>query len=89
MTNNTLFERCSVNTNKESDVFVGIQKVGDIYQINFPLGFHVSDTEKLLRKDILLLLNVLEQNIDRRESTVSVGAVGETRRLYRYMLIFI
>ena len=87
MTNNTLFERCSVNTNKESDVFVGIQKVGDIYQINFPLGFHVSDTEKLLRKDILLLLNVLEQNIDRRESTVSVGAVGENKE--RYMLIFI
>lgn len=90
MTNNTLFERCSVNTNKESDVFVGIQKVGDIYQINFPLGFHVSDTEKLLRKDILLLLNVLEQNIDRRESTVSVGAVGENKEtvpVYAYLYL--
>lgn len=90
MVNSTLFERCCVNTNKESDVFVGIQKVEDTYQINFPLGFHISDTEKLLRKDILLLLNVLAQNTDRKESEVSAGIRGNNQEsipIYAYLYL--
>jgi hypothetical protein len=68
MNSNTLFERCHVNTNIEDDVFVGIQKKDDYYEVNFPLGFHLSSSEKELRKDIITLMNVLARSTDKRES---------------------
>lgn len=73
MINNTLFDRCKVNTNIESDVFVGIQKTGDIYEVSFPLGYHLSESEKDLRKDIISLMNVLAKSIDKKESEIYVG----------------
>lgn len=73
MTNNTLFDRCRANTNIENDVFVGIQKAGDIYEVSFPLGYHLSKEEKGLRKDILCLMNVLAKTVDKKESEVYIG----------------
>lgn len=68
MQNSTLLERCKVNTNLENDTFVGIDAAGGNISVNFPLGFRLSGDEKNLRKDILLMLNVLAKNTDRKES---------------------
>ena len=73
MTNNSLFDRCRTNTNIENDVFVGIQRKDDYYEVNFPLGYHRSEDEKGLRKDILSLINVLAKNTDKKESEIYVG----------------
>lgn len=73
MTNNSLFERCRTNTNIESDVFVGIRRKDEYYEVNFPLGYYRSEDEKGLRKDILSLINVLAKNTDKKESEIYVG----------------
>lgn len=73
MMNNSLFDRCRTNTNIESDVFVGIRRKDEYYEVNFPLGYHRSEDEKGLRKDILSLINVLAKNTDKKESEVYVG----------------
>ena len=55
-----LKEKCYINTNKDDDTFVGIQCLDGDIKINFPLGFSLDSTsDSTLRKDILLLLNVL------------------------------
>ncbi|MDE7435551.1 MAG: LlaJI family restriction endonuclease [Lachnospiraceae bacterium] len=77
MASNTLFDRCHVNTNIENDVFVGIQKKDDYYEVDFPLGYHLSSDEKGLRKDILSLLNVLSRYIDKRQSELYDGLKNE------------
>ena len=73
MTNNSLFDRCRTNTNIDNDVFVGIRRKDDYYEVNFPLGYHRSEDEKGLRKDILSLINVLAKNTDKKESEIYVG----------------
>lgn len=73
MTNNSLFDRCRTNTNIESDVFVGIRRKDEYYEVNFPLGYHCSEDEKGLRKDILSLINVLAKNKNKKESEIYVG----------------
>lgn len=77
MPNNTLFDRCRTNTNMESDVFVGIRRKDGYYEVNFPLGYHRSEDEKGLRKDILSLINVLAKNTEKKESKVYVGIKGD------------
>ena len=55
-----LKEKCYINTNKDEDTFVGVQCIDGDIKINFPLGFSLDATsDSTLRKDILLLLNVL------------------------------
>lgn len=55
-----LKEKCYINTNKDEDTFVGVQWLDGDIKINFPLGFSLDATsDSTLRKDILLLLNVL------------------------------
>lgn len=50
------------------DTFVGLKcDDGDI-SINFPIGYHISEGNKELRKDILLLFTTLATNTERRES---------------------
>ncbi|MCI8931570.1 MAG: LlaJI family restriction endonuclease [Lachnospiraceae bacterium] len=73
MTNNSLFDRCKTNTNIDGDVFVGIRRKGEYYEVNFPLGYHRSEDEKGLRRDILSLINVLAKNIDKKESEIHLG----------------
>ncbi len=74
---NTLFDRCRVNTNKESDVFVGITRKEDTYEVNFPIGYHLSADEKGLRRDIYSLLNVLTRYTKKRESEIQDGLKSE------------
>lgn len=73
MANNSLFDRCRTNTNIDSDVFVGIRRKDEYYEVNFPLGYHRSEDEKGLRKDILSLINVLAKNSNKKESEIYVG----------------
>jgi len=73
MRNNSLFDRCRVNTNIDNDVFVGLQRKDGVYEIKFPLGYHLGNEEKELRKDILLLINVLSQNTEKKESEIYNG----------------
>jgi len=74
MSEKVLRDRCKINTNIDTDTFVGVKgEAGDI-TVNFPLGFHLSDDDKSLKKEILLLLNVLYKNTDKRESTINSKA---------------
>ena len=75
MTSNSLFDRCRTNTNIESDVFVGIRRKDEYYEVNFPLGYHLSEDENGLRKDILSLINVLAKNTEKKESELYLGLV--------------
>lgn len=68
MSNKTLKQRCKVNTNIDTDTFVGIKCVNDDISVSFPLGFHLEEDEKKVRKDILLLMSVLAKNTDKKES---------------------
>lgn len=90
MADNTLFDRCHVNTNIESDVFVGIRKKEDHYEVNFPLGYHLGTDEKELRKDILSLMNVLARNTDKKESELHNGInednVGVPIQAYLFLI---
>lgn len=73
MENSTLFDRCHVNTNIENDVFVGILKKADYYEVDFPLGYHLSLDEKGLRKDIFILINILAKYSGRKDSKIYDG----------------
>lgn len=91
MTNNSLFDRCRTNTNIDNDVFVGIRRKDDYYEVSFPLGYHLSEDEKGLRKDILSLINVLVKNTEKKESEIYVGlnqddSVGIPVRAYLYVI---
>ena len=62
--------KCRVNSNREMDTFVGLRcNDGDI-SINFPLGYHISEDDNELRKDIMLLLTTLSANTERKESEI-------------------
>jgi hypothetical protein len=63
-------DKCRVNTNRDADAFVGILcENGDI-RINFPLGFRISEDEKELRKEILLLIHTIGATTARRDSEI-------------------
>lgn len=60
--------KCRINSNCEKDTFVGLRcDDGDI-SINFPIGYHISEDDKELRKDILLLFTTLAANTKCKES---------------------
>lgn len=91
MTNNSLFDRCKTNTNIDSDVFVGIKRKDEYYEVSFPLGYHLSEDEKGLRKDILSLLNVLSKHTEKRESEIKTelseeDSIGIPVQAYLYLI---
>ena len=90
MSNTDLGERCKTNTNIDTDTFVGIKANGDNLYVSFPLGYRLSDDEKGLRKDILLLLSVLSKNTDKKDSklntNISVGNVKFPLQAYLYVI---
>lgn len=64
---------CHINTNWDTDTFVGINCDGNGISINFPLGFHLSDDDKEIRKDILLMLNTIATTTAKQESKIQQG----------------
>lgn len=71
MQNVSIREKCHVNTNRDSDTFVGIRCIDGDFSVNFPLGFHVNEEDKGLRKDILMLISTIAVTIGKKESTVA------------------
>ena len=65
-----LNQKCYINTNIESDTFVGIKCEDGDFSVHFPLGFEFSRDEKILRKEILLLINTIAGTIGHKESSV-------------------
>lgn len=61
-------DKCHVNSNRDSDVFVGLKCDNGDISINFPIGYAVSKDNKELRKDILLLFGTLQANTERKDS---------------------
>lgn len=66
-------DKCRVNTNWDADVFVGIKCENNDISVNFPLGYSVSQDDKELRKDILLLLNTIRTTTAKKDSEVTEG----------------
>ena len=71
---------CSVSTGFEGDSFVGVKMSGDVPKVCFPLGFSLSDSEKELRKDIVLLIKVL-RTFHRRDEESRAPSYRETALL--------
>lgn len=71
MSRYSIRENCHINTNWESDTFVGIRVENGKCDINFPLGYHISEDEKNLRRDVLLLFNTLSKLSGKNESTIA------------------
>lgn len=64
-----LAEKCYVNK-KGTDAFVGVRcQDGDI-RISFPLGYHLGDCEKEIRRDIVLLFAVLASHTKKKDSVL-------------------
>ncbi|MCM1086661.1 MAG: LlaJI family restriction endonuclease [Muribaculaceae bacterium] len=62
--------KCKINSNQERDTFVGIRwSDGDI-SIHFPIGYHISEDNKGLRKDIMLLFATLAEHTKKKESEI-------------------
>lgn len=61
-------DRCSVNQNWSQDTFVGLKCEDGQFSVHFPLGFNISDDDKELRKDIILLLDTIAVTTGKRES---------------------
>ena len=71
---------CSVSTGFEGDSFVGVKMSGDVPKVCFPLGFSLSDSEKELRKDIVLLIKVLK-TFHRKDEESRVSSYQENTLL--------
>lgn len=86
-----LKEKCYINTNKDKDTFVGIQCLDGDIKINFPLGFSLDSTsDSTLRKDILLLLNVLHNFTQQQFNSVPKSnfvTKNSTFPLFAYLYI--
>ena len=67
-----LKDKCHINTNWDTDTFVGIKCDNGNFSIHFPLGYHLSDDNKSLRKDILLLISAIASTVSRRESYITL-----------------
>lgn len=63
-----LREHCRINTNYETDTFVGLKFDNGNFELHFPLGFNCSAYEDELRKEILLLLSVLAHHNKREDA---------------------
>ncbi|MCF2554988.1 LlaJI family restriction endonuclease [Faecalicatena contorta] len=91
MPSNSIKNRCHINTNYDTDTFVGIKCEKGEFTISFPLGFSLSDDEKSLRKEILLMLNTISAATKQMESKVQRSSVlypeeGFPFQAYMYIL---
>ncbi len=70
-----LKEHCYVNTNEQGDRFVGLKVSGKSYQIYFPMGFSLSESDDDIRSDIILLVSSLARYTDKLESDDLVHSI--------------
>ena len=76
MTQYSIRDKCHINTNYDTDTFVGIRCDKGDFSVNFPLGFCLPDNDKELRKDILLLINTIASTTRRKDSGVTRAAAS-------------
>lgn len=90
MARSTIKERCHIKTNIDKDTFVGIKCVNGDISVSFPIGYKTEKDDYLLRKDILLLINVLAHNTDKKDSeinkSISYSHVTEPVQSYLYII---
>ena len=90
MTLVSLHDKCSVNTNIDTDTFVGIKATDGDISVNFPLGFRLAEDDRTLRKDILLLMSTLKKNTERKDSEINnnsaYNAVDMPVQAYLYII---
>ena len=77
MTNKTLRERC-VEYSPNNGGFVGIEADTSKALVYFPIGYHLSETEVELRRDILHLLAALREFKDDKKGHISKKNYDET-----------
>jgi len=65
-------DRCSINANIEEDVFVGIECLDNDVKVHFPIGYKLSDDDKEIRRDIMLLIQCLSKNTTHKYSELDV-----------------
>lgn len=63
-------DKCRINTNFESDTFVGLRYENNDLSINFPMGYHLAESEKELRQDIFLLFATLSKHTKNKDSNI-------------------
>lgn len=90
MASRLLKDRCKTNTNIDTDTFVGIKSIDGDITVSFPLGFRLEETDKALRKDILLLLSTLSRHTDKSDSELnnrsSFNEVDMPLQAYLYVI---
>lgn len=59
--NNNLKKYCRVATNKDDDTLVGVKGDATGIEFIFPLGYHLSEEDSDLRRDVLHLLSILKE----------------------------
>ncbi len=74
----TLKDRCHVAG--EQNRFVGIKADSESAEIYFPIGWHLSDDERILREDIITLLRVLYAFM-KRDALISARGLGATQEV--------
>ncbi len=72
-----LYDFCQSSTS-EYDEFVGLKFINGKPKITFPRGYHLSDDDDVLRKDIVRLLATIQKFSTVYESTFSGFPNGET-----------
>ena len=85
----SLRDRCKVNTNVDTDTFVGIKATKDDISVSFPLGFRLDEDDRQLRKDILLLISVLSRNTDKRISEIDKASNTAEPALPIYAYLYV
>jgi len=76
--NFSIRDKCSINTNWDEDTFVGFLCEEGKFSIHFPLGFNISDNDKELRKDIIMLLNIIGIMTKKKESSLQKSSNNYT-----------
>ena len=71
MTSFSIKDKCRISKSRQDDAFVGVVCTNGRISITFPLGFHISEDEKTLRRDILLLLDSIASTTGKRASRIS------------------
>ena len=84
-------DKCHITKHWDGDTFVGIKCEDGQFEVDFPLGYHLSQDERGLRKDIIQLLSVIALTVDKRESqllnpTDANSKVGFPFQAYIYII---
>ncbi|WP_215738578.1 LlaJI family restriction endonuclease [Mesomycoplasma hyorhinis] len=66
-----LFQHCKVNSNNDSERFVGIKIHLNQVQIYFPIGYNLPTDEEELKKDVRNLIKILEEFTDNNNNLIS------------------